>query len=330
MPAAVVAAALSTVALLAATPLAASAETSGSLPAPSRIAGADRYSQAVEVSAAFETAETVYVASGEKFADALSAGSVAGVHGAPLLLTQANALPTVTADRLGELAPKNVVVVGGPASISAGVIAAIEESVPTTTVTRVGGADRYEVSQSLVSNAAFGVPSTTWSYIADGRNFPDALAATPPATSLNAPVLLVNGGQPAITGDSLAILDGQGVTSIRIAGGPASVSEGIKTSLGERFAVARISGFTRYDGAVAINKAFTEAETAYLASGEVFPDALSAGPVAGESNSPIYLVQKNCVPAVVLDDLARVKAKSIVILGGLNTLSAEVAALKPC
>ncbi|MGD8194492.1 cell wall-binding repeat-containing protein [Herbiconiux sp. P18] len=304
--------------------------TVGNLPTPSRIAGADRYDQAVEVSAAFEVAETVYVASGEKFSDALTAGSVAGVHGAPLLLTQAGALPTVTAARLAELAPTNVVVVGGPASIAEGVVDAIEGNVPGVSVTRIGGADRYKVSQNLVSDAVFGVPSTTWSYVADGRNFPDALAATPPAASLNAPVLLVDGGRTDISPDSLAILDGQGVTSIRIAGGPASVSEGVKASLSDRFAVARVSGLTRYDGAVAINQAFAEAETAYLASGEVFPDALSAGPVAGESNSPIYLVQKSCVPVGVLDDLVRVKAKKIVILGGLNTVAAEVGALKPC
>jgi putative cell wall-binding protein len=304
--------------------------TVGELPAPTRIGGADRYDQAAKVSAAFATAETVYIASGEKFTDALSAGSVAGVRSAPVLLTQAGALPTVTGDRLGQLKPKNIVVVGGPASVSEGVIDALELKVPTATVTRIGGADRYEVSRSLVSNAAFGVSGTTWSYVADGRNFPDALTATPPASAVGGPVLLVDGGKTAITQDELAILDGQGVTSIRIAGGPVSVSEDIKTSLADRFTVARVSGATRYDGSVAINQAFTTAETAYLASGEVFPDALSAGPVAGDSGSPIYLVQKGCVPTVVLDDLARVKVKKIVVLGGLNTISAEVAALKPC
>jgi putative cell wall-binding protein len=310
----------------------------GELPTPSRTAGADRYEQAAKVSAGeFMQSDTVYVASGEKFADALSAGSVAGVKKAPLLLTPAATLPAVTVNEIVRLKPKNVVVVGGEASISKLVVDGITENLKsagsTAKVTRIAGADRYEGSRLLIENAEFGVPSTTWSYVADGRNFPDALAATPPATKDGGAVLLVDGGKAAVSDAEMALLDGQGVTQIVIAGGVNSVSDGIKASLeaDKKFGVTRIAGATRYDGAVELNKhAFTEEETAYLASGALFPDALSAGPVAGKTSSPIYLVEQNCVPTSVLDDLARVKAKKIVVLGGVNTLGADVAALKPC
>lgn len=304
--------------------------TVGTLPTPSRIGGVDRYEQAVLVSDEFATADTVYLASGEKFSDALSAGAVAGIHGAPLLLTQSGVLPTVTAQRIAQLAPDDVVVVGGPATISDAVMNAVDGVLPAASaVTRIGGVDRYDVSRHLVADPEFGVPSTTWSYLADGRNFPDALAATPPATVLGGPVLLVDGGAAAASTETRATLQGLGVTDVRIAGGPASVGEGIVTSL-NGFAVTRVSGATRYDGAVAINQTFTAVDRVYLASGEVYPDALSAGPLAGETESPLYLVHRDCVPAAVLDDIERVGASEIVVLGGINTLTTAVQALKPC
>lgn len=306
----------------------------GELPAPTRVAGTDRYEQAAKVSAAaFPTAATVYVASGEKFADALSAGSVAGVHGAPLLLTQAGMLPASTAAELARLKPKDVVVVGGPASIAESVVTALKDQAFKPTVTRIAGADRYEGSRKLIEDAKFGVPEAAWAYVANGGNFPDALAATPAATTKNAPVLLVDGSKPAATAAELATLAGMKVMNLRIAGGVNSVSAGIATSLstGTGITVERVSGADRYEGAVAINKqAFLEPSTVFLASGEVFPDALSAGPAAAKGTSPIYLVQKTCVPVSVLDDITRTKAKNIVILGGENTVGSQVAALKPC
>ncbi|WP_368498637.1 cell wall-binding repeat-containing protein [Herbiconiux sp. A18JL235] len=303
----------------------------GELPAPIRIAGTDRYDQAARVSASiFSEAETVYVASGEKFADALSASSVAGVHGAPLLLTQAGALPASTATELERLAPDDVVVVGGALTIGDSVLRELEEVSSHPTVTRIGGVDRYDGSRKLIADATFGVPSSPMAYLADGRNFPDALAASPAAITTNAPVLLVDGSKNALTQDEIATLNDAGVADIRIAGGTNSVSAGIESSLVPAFTSKRVSGVNRYEGAVAVNQAFATARVAFLASGELFPDALSAGPAAGHTGNPIYLVQKSCVPVSVLDDIERIGATEILVLGGTNTVSAEVAALKPC
>ncbi|QJU54687.1 cell wall-binding repeat-containing protein [Herbiconiux sp. KACC 21604] len=303
----------------------------GALPEPVRIAGTDRYDQAARVSASiFSEAETVYLASGEKFADALSASSVAGIHGAPLLLTQSGTLPASTATELGRLKPKNVVVVGGPLTIADAVLTAVEGSTFHPTVTRISGVDRYDSSRLLIGDGTFGRPSSPLAYLADGRNFPDALAASPAAVTQNAAVLLVDGSRTALSQDDRAALDGAGVAQVTIAGGPNSVSTGVESSLSPTYNGTRVSGANRYEGAVAVNGVFTEARVAFLASGELYPDALSAGPAAGHTGNPIYLVQKGCVPTSVLDDIARIGAKEIVILGGVNTVSAEVAALKPC
>jgi putative cell wall-binding protein len=303
------------------------------LPLPTRIQGTDRFDQAAKVVASkYSTAETVYLASGEVFADALSAGSVAGVHGAPLLLTKKGELPAVTKTALTALAPTNIVVVGGPATITPAVLDGLKRDFATAEVVRIAGADRFAVSRALIEDATFGVPSSSYVYLADGRNFPDALSATPAAVGVNGPVLLLNGGAGELSAAEIALIDGLGVAKVRIAGGLASVSQGIQDQLDDRkLDVSRSAGADRFEAAVNINaEAFAAADTVYLASGEVFPDALSAGPIAGENSSPIFLSRSGCIPPAVLDAIERLAPNHIVILGGTATLSSDIDHLKSC
>lgn len=86
-----------------------------------RLSGADRYATAADVSrelwGAPENVATVYLASGEGFADALSIGPSTYADG-PLLLTRRDELPAATVEEMERLAPCYVVVVGGTAAIS--------------------------------------------------------------------------------------------------------------------------------------------------------------------------------------------------------------------
>jgi putative cell wall-binding protein len=304
------------------------------LPAPSRIAGADRFDQAAQIAASrYATVDTVYLASGEVFPDALSAGSVAGVNDSPLLLTKSGEVPAATKAALTALAPENIVVVGGPATVQPAVLDSLAADFPGAEVVRIGGADRFAVSQALIRDEAFGVAMATDVYVASGATFPDALAATPAAVALGGPVLLVNGSASTLSAEESATLAGTGATSVHIAGGPASVSTGIQNALSASYAVTRAGGADRYAAAVAVNaEVFAGAGvgTVYLASGEVFPDALSAGPIAGATGSPILLAQPTCVPDAVLDAIVELDPESIVILGGEATLAAEVDHLKAC
>jgi putative cell wall-binding protein len=301
-------------------------------PAVGRIEGTDRYDQAVQVSKkSFDEADTVYLASGERFPDALSAGAVAGLHDAPLLLTPGSSLTGGTKAEIARLHPDDIVVVGGPVGVSDAVVSELEKDFADATVTRIGGADRFEVSRALITNADFGVPSSTQISLASGTNFPDALAASPAAVSKSGPVLLVNGAETVPTTAESAVLHSLGVRDIRIAGGTASVSQALQTSLSTDFTVKRASGADRFETAVAINKeSFAASTTIYLASGLTFPDALSAAPVAGADGNPIYLVRDTCVPMSVLQEVVRLKPTKIVVLGGHNALGAEIDALKPC
>lgn len=96
--------------------------TSGSV---ARYAGADRYATAARVAAEYPTAATVYVASGQTFPDALAGAAAAGRDGVPILLTRSDTLPSSTRDALSRLNPARAYVVGGTATITDGVRAAI-------------------------------------------------------------------------------------------------------------------------------------------------------------------------------------------------------------
>ncbi|MFB2585000.1 cell wall-binding repeat-containing protein [Herbiconiux liukaitaii] len=320
-------------------------------PATDRVAGADRYEVAVNASkAAFPAANpVVYLASGEKFTDALSAGSVAVQKKAPLLLTSGSALPSIVKDELLRLKPSRIVIVGGPASVSPAVQAQLSAlALPGLAVERVGGADRYEVSRALVASTA----RSTTQYIAAGSTFPDALSATPVASAAGSSVMLVNGAASSVPAESVQFFKDRGVTTVKVAGGPASVSDGILQQLADAgITTVRLGGATRYEASVAINRdaltfpdtpkyappraptdpaILNDRDVVYLASGNTFPDALSGGVAAGLAGAPLYVVQSSCIPRPVLLDIGSTGATKVVILGGTATLAVPIDDLTVC
>lgn len=137
-----------------------------------------RCATSAKVATLWNTADTVYLASGEEFADGLSGGGAAARAKAPLLLTTTNGLPDETAAALKLLKPSKIIIVGETGAVSAGVMDAVEAEVPGATVTRVGGKDRYETSAKLLPSGPI-----TKLMLASGEAFADALAGIPASTS---------------------------------------------------------------------------------------------------------------------------------------------------
>lgn len=193
-----------------------------------------------------------------------------------------------------------------------------------TTVNRIEGDDRYatavKISQRHYPSSARVV------YLADGRNFPDALAGAPVAANDNAPLLLARGDTlPADTTDRLTRLKPQ---TVRVLGGPAAVPHtavnAVKNLL-PGVTVDRIAGDNRYATAAQIAADHrTGASVVYVASGENYPDALAAGPLAGTKDAPVLLVRSDAVPDAVRAQLTRLAPKNIVVLGGPSAVTDEV------
>ena len=187
-----------------------------------RIQGGDRYDTAVNVSKeAFPgTANTVFLASGEGFPDAVVAGALGAADQAPVLLVESGNIPAVVRQRLSELNPSSVAVLGGPFVVSDAVLAQAQESTGVVPE-RIAGPDRHSTSV-VASRFAFPAGTDTV-FIATGANFPDALAAGPAAAAENAALLLVQQAcAPEVVKREVARL---GAENVVVIGGSGVVSD---------------------------------------------------------------------------------------------------------
>lgn len=93
-----------------------------------RLAGDDRYDTAAVLSrSTFQAASvnTVFLATGRDFPDALAGAALAGSAPGPLLLSSGGCLPAATLTELRRLDPARVVLLGGPGSLSSAVEALV-------------------------------------------------------------------------------------------------------------------------------------------------------------------------------------------------------------
>ena len=84
----------------------------------------------------------------------------------------------------------------------------------------------------------------------------------------------------------------------------------------------RISGKDRITTSVEISKsAYTTSENVVLASGFNFADALSAGQLASALNAPLLLSSQNKLDSQTKNEIKRLKAKKVYVVGGDNAIS---------
>jgi putative cell wall-binding protein len=182
-----------------------------------RVAGSDRIGTAAEVASATadvlapdEPASVAFLVNGYSFPDALSAAPMAAYNWAPILLTHSGYLDERVAEILdtSEFGITDVVIVGGPAAVSASVESEVGSLLGGAThVRRIAGADRYETSRNFAVWATGAETFTdtvgttadpdalfTLYYdhigVASGENFPDALAGGVFCGLAGSPILL--------------------------------------------------------------------------------------------------------------------------------------------
>ena len=289
-----------------------------------RIAGATRFDANVAMTQVmFPPAEgphnipVLYIANGNGYPDALSAGPAAVHQGGALLLVKPTEIPAVVANEIDRLAPQRIIVAGGVNSVSAAVYSQLSASAPE--IERIGGANRYEASRNIVRDA-FGcatAPCVDSVFLATGANFPDALSAGPAAAKLDAPVLLVKGTASADTATKSLITE-LGAERAYIMGGTASVSNGFESSISTLgLGITRFAGANRYAAAFNLNAAiFGPTERAYVATGLGFADALAGGPLAGMTERPIYLSPPTCGTQAAHSRVLEYDIVEITYLGG--------------
>jgi|GEM_PF-652076 len=305
-------------------------------PEVSRIAGDDRYRTAAKIAeeyAAFAPGEgVVYVATGQGFADALSAAAAAAYLDAPLLLTAPTSLPSVIKTQIQRLKPETIIIVGGTSVVSTGVENALKALAPN--VERQAGPDRYTTSR-IVSREAFKTDGATTAFVATGSGFADALAAASAAGSMGAPVVLVDGSSSGVPSATRSLLSDLGVTDVYVAGGTAVVSSSILSTLrGYSFidSAIRLAGSDRYTTSMEITEEIFPGTNpgGYFAVGTGYADALAGAALAGGAGEPLYIVPPNCVPGAVLTHMESTGVEEVRLLGGTAVLSSRVFDLRRC
>ena len=136
---------------------------------------------------------TIIIASGEKFADALSGSYLAKIKNAPILMTNGKdsnisdiknyILANLTADG-------TVYILGGTAAVSAEIEAELAQ---IGEVVRVKGASRYETSVVIAERYFSEFNGAVLAY---GEAFPDGLCGGPLAYAMGAPIILTKTAAP--------------------------------------------------------------------------------------------------------------------------------------
>ncbi|NCC79422.1 MAG: cell wall-binding repeat-containing protein, partial [Clostridia bacterium] len=132
------------------------------------------------------------------------------------------------------------------------------------------------------------------------------------------------GDQPQLSALSLQNLPGNLLVRYRI-GADGFTAPEWKGYTAMPKALTTLSGPTRYETAVEISKRdHYRASTVILATALDFPDALAGGPLAFLYDAPILLTHKDALSRSTQEEIERLEAKNIMILGGVSAISAEV------
>ena len=282
--------------------------------ASTRWAGTNRYETAVAISQDIYPAgaNTVYIASGRDFPDALAGGPAAAHRDAPVLLVNTTVVPKVVRDELARLAPDEIIVLGGPSVVSGGVVNVLKAYAP---VTRVAGGNRYETA--ALTAGMWTSASTV--YLASGTAYPDALAGGAAAAYQGVPILLSRGDQlPQATEARLKQL---APARVVLLGGTMALSSAVEQRVKAALpgvTLVRYAGTNRYDTArvVATQTWPQGSSVAFYATGADFADALAGVPAAAQYEAPLLLVRSECAPAATRLATEALGVDDEVILGG--------------
>ena len=279
-----------------------------------RISGVSRYDTAVELSKeGWESSDTVVLARGDNYADALAGVPLAKKQDAPLLLTRTAKLPSETYDEIKRLGAKKVQVLGGTIAISDDVVKQLKSD--GIEVERISGASRYETAAKIAEK--FGKSDSA--IVVSGENFPDALSVASYAGSEGTPILLAREG--SIPNATKAALVKMGAENSLIIGGTQAISEQAASELPNSF---RIKGSNRYETSLEVAKYFgSPTDTVYIATGTAFADALAGGALAAKHDTGVYLVGKS-VPAELGEHLQKNGVEYAKVIGGSQAVSDEI------
>lgn len=300
-------------------------------PANNRYSGADRYGTSASIVSNGWTGTSDYavLATGEDFADSLSAVTLAKLHNAPVLLTEKDSLTPVTDAQIKRLNVKTIYISGGIGVVST----KIENTLKSRgiNIIRLGGLDRYDTAVKIAN--LIPINSKGEIAITYGYNFADALSLAPIAAKKGIPLLLVptalDGGKLPASVQSYLDTNKPKITKTYVLGGTDSVSDAVAAKFPGAERVDNIAADNNCDkNAAIINKFKTDIDfsTVYVATGRDFPDTLAGAALAAVNGSPIVFINdkfnssiNSSIKSLITGNSAAIK--NIIALGGTGVVT---------
>ncbi len=280
-----------------------------------RLAGNDRYETAVQVSKeGWKNAETVVIARGDEFADALAGAPLAYKEDAPILLTSTDHVNQEVKKEIERLGAKHAIILGGSVALSSFVDYQLQGL--GLDVERIGGESRFDTATNIAARLD-GNPDKA--IIANGITFADALAAAPFAAKNGYPILLTEKDKlPSST--SLAL---KGIQETIVVGGDAVVTDDVFSTLPDAI---RIGGANRFETAAIMATTYHSGNAAMISTGYEFADALTGSVLAAKRDAASLLVKKDSVPEATKEAFKQLDLEKLYLLGGTSAVSDQVKA----
>lgn len=252
-----------------------------------RIYGKNRYETAFKIAEVLKKElgvskfDSIIIASGKNFADALAGSYLASVKNAPIIMTNGKNAQDVRTYIKNNLKKNGTVyILGGTAAVPAGVSCGLSDY----KVKRLSGATRYETNIAILKEAGVSGEDIL---VCTGKNFADSLSAS----ATKKPILLVSGKLSQAQKQYLATLSKNG-NEYYIIGGKNAVSDSVAEEISRYGATQRIGGATRFETSVLIAKTFFESpEKLVLTYSNNFPDGLCGGLLAVNLDAPLILTR---------------------------------------
>lgn len=287
----------------------------------SRLEGDNRFETAVSISQqGWFYSDTVIIADGFGFADALSGTPLATALDAPVLLTRKNRLDAHTIEEIKRLGARKAIVLGGQETITSEVT---DQLVKTgLIVERLAGDNRYETA-GIISNEISSQIDVTQAILVNGEDFADAMSIAPYAARNGLPIYLTRSNRL-----SDEVKAANHIKNWIIVGGPTAVSESVSNELKAQGAsVKRLAGSDRYEtNQKVVEYADSNGHSTFVATGQDFADALTGSVLAGKTDSNIILTRNSERIMNRQIDLAKRKGYTqFTLLGGRKVLPENVA-----
>lgn len=205
-----------------------------------RLGGQDRYETSVKIAEKLGSTSKIVVASGEGYADALSAAPAAAIEEMPILLTRSTILPDVTSNYITSNSKiTKTYVIGGTASVSNSVADSLKS------VERFGGADRYETNVDVIKGFASDFKfSNIYAALGNGpigNEFADALTGGALAAKNKNPLVIT--GQTLSSSTEQLLKDKvYKSATITVIGGTANISDTLAQEMKDAFGASSSSG----------------------------------------------------------------------------------------